>query len=291
MPWSCRGRAGLGVGRLGECRSRQQGDGETDAQAMPRNHARSPSDQPMVCHSGPPDSIRTRSQAPTPDWGSAAWRSRTSAACASRPWWPRPAPPGHRCHRRCRLPPACHHSREAARPTAGGMSVTAPSIRITSYGAPAGQPAASGPETRLTPGASSAKQQARLRQQRRIILQCRHPGATGREQRGPVAGPCGDHQRPLALGDRGQLHQPGDHHRFQQDPAAAERDVLVGVGERRQAGRHEALARQPAHCREDPRIGNLVRADLAVHHVVAGFSEAGSPMSIAGRSRGVRRSL
>ena len=33
---------------------------------------------------------------------------------------------------------------------------TAPSIRMMSYGAPAGHPAASGPETRLTDGASSA---------------------------------------------------------------------------------------------------------------------------------------
>ena len=53
----------------------------------------------------------------------------------------------------------------------------------------------------------------------------------------------------------------------------AQRYVLVRVGERRQSRRQEAFARQMAHRGDDARIAHLVGADLAVHHVVAGFGE------------------
>ena len=153
---------------------------------------------------------------------------RPAAVASASTAWQMPAP----------LPVQTATSRPVSRcncsPIAGGMSRTAPSIRITSYGAPGGQPAASGPETRLTDGANSASDGARDGLQRRGLLERGDPGAAGGQQRGAVAGAGGDHQGALAGGDRRQLHQAGDDHRLHQHPALAQRHVLVGVGERGQ---------------------------------------------------------
>ena len=75
-----------------------------------------------------------------------------------------------------------------------------------------------------------------------------------------------------------------DHH-----PALAQRHVLIGVGERREVRRQEPLARQSAHRADDAGIAHLVGADLAVHHVVAGFANAWAAWSMAGCSFGRER--
>ena len=66
--------------------------------------------------------------------------------------------------------------------------------------------------------------------------------------------------------------------------AAAERHVLVGIGERRERRRHEALARQVAHGLEDAGVGDLVGPHLAVHHVAAGVVEVEAGLVSCGRS-------
>src|SRR6185312_768621 len=46
----------------------------------------------------------------------------------------------------------------------------------------------------------------------------------------------------------------------------ANADVLVDIGKRGQALRHELLARDFEHRLEDARIGHIVDANLAIHH-------------------------
>jgi hypothetical protein len=68
---------------------------------------------------------------------------------------------------------------------------------------------------------------------------------------------------------RGGLNQPRQHHRLDQEPAVAERQVLVDIGDAAEMLGHEALARQTAHHLDESLVDHLVGAQLVVHHVLA----------------------
>ena len=112
-------------------------------------------------------------------------------------------------------------------------------------------------------------------QQCRILLQCRHVHAAGGQDGRAVAAAAAHYQSRLAGARAGELDQPGQHQRLDQHPAAAQRDVVVDIGQASHCNGHVGLARQGPHGVQDAAVGHLGRAQLAVDHQIAGQGVVG----------------
>ncbi|MDB5697869.1 MAG: hypothetical protein JWN69_673 [Alphaproteobacteria bacterium] len=86
------------------------------------------------------------------------------------------------------------------------------------------------------------------------------------EHRGGIAGGRTDHHSPLARLRRSFSEQLAKRHRRIKLASAAERDQGIGISDRRQLGRNEALARHRAHRREHARIIDAGSPQLARDH-------------------------
>ena len=125
----------------------------------------------------------------------------------------------------------------------------------------------------------------RFRGQRRIS-----PAATARRPNSR----CRRRHRARVVGaDLGELDQLREGRRLHQIARArpavvGDQDVLVDIGERLAAVRHERLARHGEHGFEQRQAGHVGRAHLAVDHLDALFGEIGGHISMARTMRAPR---
>src|SRR5258705_5185607 len=99
-----------------------------------------------------------------------------------------------------------------------------------------------------------------------------------REHRGQgrfVSGPGSDDQYRVGALDRGRLQQSGGDHRLHHVAAAAERQILVDIGNLAEVLGDEKLAPDEREGVEDSLVRNLVGSDLTLDHMSASGIERG----------------
>ena len=110
---------------------------------------------------------------------------------------------------------------------------------------------------------------------RLVRFDANHHFAHARQDGGGIAGAAADHQGDLAGFRCRRLDQPRQNHRLHQEAAAAKRQIFVDIGQRTPLGPNEPLARQRRQRADQRRIGDLVGANLALHHIRPGCGEIG----------------
>src|SRR6266568_6886984 len=106
----------------------------------------------------------------------------------------------------------------------------------------------------------------------RILLQGDDIACESRHHRTGIARTTTDVEHRIRARDRRRLQQTTEYHRLHEVAAAAERDVLVNIGNAAQRFGNEPLARNGEHRLDYRRIRHFVRADLTLNHVESGRS-------------------
>jgi hypothetical protein len=108
-----------------------------------------------------------------------------------------------------------------------------------------------------------------------IAFEANHAFHKAAKDRRAVSGACTNDQRPVRLAWLRQLDETRQHHGLHQPAPASQRYAFVGVRHRRPIRRQEPFARQCRKRVQQARMHDLVRAQLAIHHVAACNSEVG----------------
>ena len=153
-------------------------------------------------------------------------------------------------------------------------------MKITSKGASAGAPAASGPTSVFTPAnRAGGERRFRERDQLGIFVQGHDMGAELGEDGARIACSAGDMQDLGALYRLDRLQHARNQHRSERMARfagrfdAADFEMLIAIGERLHWLGQENLARQVLDGGKQRAMGDIRGADLVVDHAAAEFGE------------------